>query len=106
MIFLTVNYYLVKKKNCNYSVKKKMEYFRFLTLPFSFIFTHAELSVLRGLIWPPNGHGHPTLFKKKNEMSLCNMGSTTLLNKVRAKCESGRGKSCDTGDKCHSMKLF
>lgn len=65
MIFLTVNYYLVKKKNYNYSVKKKMEYFRFLTLPFSFIFTHAELSVLRGLIWPPNGHGHPTLFKKK-----------------------------------------
>lgn len=65
MIFLTVNYYLVKKKNYNYSVKKKMEYFRFLTLPFSFIFTHADLSVLRGLIWPPNGHGHPTLFKKK-----------------------------------------
>lgn len=23
------------------------------------------LSVLRGLIWPPNSHGHPTLFKKK-----------------------------------------
>lgn len=90
MIFLTVNYYLVKKKNYNYSVKKKMEYFRFLTLPFSFIFTHAELSVLRGLIWPPNGHGHPTLFKKKRD-EFCYMGSTTLLKRWGQSANRGGG---------------